>query len=84
MLFLWTFATLFFIPVLTGAWGETGYEKQTFSCTILHVKDAGINPLRVIFAIGIVLALIVIGVSYIMLLKVIIVIKILFQHGVLL
>ena len=53
MLFLWTFATLFFIPVLTGAWGETGYENQTFSCTILHVKDAGLNPLRVLFAIGI-------------------------------
>ena len=68
--FLWIFSSLFFIPNLTGAWGQTGFEKQTFSCTVLHDKDAGLNPLRVILGIGIILAVLIIGVSYFLLIKV--------------
>ena len=59
-------------PNLTDTWGETGFEKATFSCTILRQpeKHKGMNPLRVIRAIGISLPLIVIGASYSILLKV--------------
>ena len=69
---LWLFAALFMIPNLTGTWGETGFEESTFSCTVLQQpeKERGINPLRVIMAIGISLPLIVIGASYSILLKV--------------
>ena len=69
---LWIFAALFMIPNLTGTWGETGFEESTFSCTVLNQpeKERGINPLRVIMAIGISLPLIVIGASYSILLKV--------------
>ena len=67
---LWIFTSLFFIPNLTGAWGQTGFEKPTFSCTVLYDKDAGVNPLRVIFGIGIILAVLIIGVSYFLLIKV--------------
>ena len=69
---LWLFAALFMIPNLTGTWGEIGFEESTFSCTVLQQpeKERGINPLRVIMAIGISLPLIVIGASYSILLKV--------------
>ena len=68
--FLWIFESLFFIPNLTGAWGQTGFEKQTFSCTILNDSKTGLNPLRVILGIGIILAVLIIGVSYFLLIKV--------------
>jgi hypothetical protein len=49
---------------LTGVWGRFGYERQSFSCTLLPSEGSGISPEPFFAAVGVGLPCITILASY--------------------
>ncbi|XP_053607010.1 protein trapped in endoderm-1 isoform X2 [Plodia interpunctella] len=62
LLLIWIVSFGFMVPPLLGVWGQLGFDKKTFSCTILPKDNK--SPKKYLFVFGFALPCIVIIVSY--------------------
>ncbi|XP_022915519.2 protein trapped in endoderm-1-like [Onthophagus taurus] len=61
IVFIWTLSSSIMILPLFEVWGKLGFDKRTFSCTIL---DNNGSPKKMFFLVGIVIPCIIIVISY--------------------
>ncbi|KFM71978.1 Protein trapped in endoderm-1, partial [Stegodyphus mimosarum] len=59
----WAFSYVILVPTLIGVWGRFGYDKASFSCTILRNVD-GKSPKKFLFSFGFLLPTITIIICY--------------------
>lgn len=62
ILLYWAFSFSIMVPPLVGVWGQLGFHKETFSCTILDLN--GKSPKKFLFVLGFLLPCVVIIASY--------------------